>query len=155
MYCLMSNTIFKSCPKLIIYLVSKTWIPMFLKISSKVFFGDIVCGVNWISYLLTTHWFISSSKPTQFEWNGSFKLEDAYDVKSLPCNSFIVWIKESCNCSFIYQSTTAFAFIDSCSLRTCFFGTWLRVVTSSTTLIRTLSCLGIFVIIVVVMVGLV
>jgi hypothetical protein len=139
MYCLMSNTIFKSCPKLIIYLVSKTWIPMFLKISSKVFFGDIVCGVNWISYLLTTHWFISSSKPTQFEWNGPLNSTNVCDIKSLPYSSLIIWTKESRICSSICQSTIVFAFINLHSLSTCYSSTWLRVVTRTITLTSTLS----------------
>lgn len=155
MYHLMFDTIFKICPKLIIYLVSKTWVQMFLKISSKIFSGDIVCGVNWTSYLLVARWFISSGRPTQFEWNGLFKSQDACDVKSLPYNSFIIWTKESYNCSFIYQSAVAFAFTSSHSLRACCFGIWLRVVTSTTTFIGTLSCLGFFVTIVVIMVGLV
>ncbi len=150
MYRLTSSTIFKSFPKLIIYLVSKTWVPMFLKISSKVFFGDVVCGINWTCYLLVIGWLTNSGRQAQFEWNGPFKSKDAFDVKSLPYNSFIVWTKKSCNCSFIYQSTVAFAFIGSCFLKAC-----CRVMTSITTLTSTLSCLRFFVTIVAIVVGLV
>jgi len=143
MYHSMSSTIFKSCPKLIKYLVSKTWILMSFKISSKVFFGDIVCGINWIGCLLIIDWFIGFSRPNQFEWSGLFKSMDAYDIKSFPCNSLIVRTKESCNCSSVYQLIIVFAFIGSCSLKACYFGTWICVVIT-TTLIGTLSSLEFF-----------
>jgi hypothetical protein len=97
MYYLISSTIFKSCPKLITYLISKTWILMFFKIFSKVFFGDIVCGINWTTYLLVTDWLIGSCRLTQFKWSGLFKSTNVCDVKSFPYNSLIVWTKESCN----------------------------------------------------------
>ncbi len=70
MYHLMSNTIFKNCPKLITYLISKTWVLMSLKISSKVFYGDIVYGVNYIGCLPIVGWFIDYGRLAQFEWSG-------------------------------------------------------------------------------------
>ncbi len=101
MYCLIFNTTFKSCPKLITYLVSKTWVLISFKISSKAFYSDIVCGVNWIGCLLVASWFTDSSESTEFEWSGLFKLTNAYDIKSLPCNSFIIWTKEPHSCSHV------------------------------------------------------
>ncbi len=90
MYYLMFGTIFKSCPKLITYLVSKTWVLMSLKISSKVFFVIVVYAIKWIGCLLVIGWLIGSSKLAQFEWSDPFKSIGAYDVKSPSCNSLII-----------------------------------------------------------------
>jgi hypothetical protein len=155
MYRLMFNIIFNSFPKLITYLISKTWVLMSLKISSKVFFGDLICGVNWIGFLLVICWLIGYSRLAQFEWSGLFKSTNACDVKSFPCNSLIIWTKESCNCSYVCQLVVVFAFTNSRFLITYYSGTWLHVMTSTTTLTNTLSSLRFFVIIVVVVVGLV
>jgi hypothetical protein len=95
MYCLMYGTIFKSCPKLITYLVSKIWVLMSLKISSKDFFGILVCAVKWTSCLLPTSWFIGFGRPTPFEWNDPFRSIGACDVESPLYNFLIVWTKES------------------------------------------------------------
>jgi len=95
MYCLIFDTIFKSCPKLMTYLISKTWVITSFKISSKVFYGVIVYGVNWIGCLLVISWLIGYSKLTQFKWSGMFKLMNACDVESFPNNSLMVWTKES------------------------------------------------------------
>ncbi len=95
MYYLMFGTIFKSCPKLITYLVSKTWMLMSFKMSSKIFFGLIAYVVKWIGCLLITGWLTNFNKPTQFEWSGLFESIDACDVESPSCNSLIVWTKES------------------------------------------------------------
>jgi hypothetical protein len=55
---------------LITYLISKTWVLMSLKISSKVFYGDIVYGVNYIGCLPIVGWFIDYGRLAQFEWSG-------------------------------------------------------------------------------------
>ncbi len=122
MYYLMSSIIFKSCLKLITHLVSKTWMLMLLKISSKVFYGDVLCVVKWIGCLLVINWFTSFGKITQFEWNGPFELMGACDVELLPYNSLIVWTKESCICSFVYQLAIAFVFTNSHFISTCCYG---------------------------------
>jgi hypothetical protein len=101
MYHLMSNTIFNSCPKLITYLISKTWILMSFKISSKIFSSDIICGVNWIGCLLIASWLTNYDRLAQFEWNGMFKLTNVCDIKSLPYNSLIIWTKESHDYSYV------------------------------------------------------
>jgi uncharacterized membrane protein len=79
----------------------------------------------------------------------------ACDVESLPCNSLIVWTKESRICSFVYQSTIVFAFTNSHFMNTCCSGIQLRVVTTTITFTGTLLGLEVFTIIVVVVVGLV
>jgi len=61
-YHLMSSTILMSCPKLITYLVSRTWMLMFPKTSSKIFYGIIVCVVKWTWCLSMISWFTGSSK---------------------------------------------------------------------------------------------
>lgn len=98
-------------------LSSKTWVLMSFKISSKVFFGVMVCDVKWTCCLLITNLLIGSGKLAQFKWNGLFKSTDACNVESLPCNSLMVWTKEPCNCSCVHQSTIVFAFIGFCSLK--------------------------------------
>jgi hypothetical protein len=119
MYFLMSGIILKSCPKLITYLVSKTCVLMFFKISSKIFSGNVVCVVNWITRLLVTNWLIGYGKPTQFEWSGPFNSTSACNTKSFPYNSLLIWTKESCICSSFCQSIATFAFIGSHFLNTC------------------------------------
>jgi hypothetical protein len=54
------------------------------------------------------------------------------DLESPTCSPPIVWTKESHICFSIYQSTTAFAFIESCSLNTSYSRIWLCVVTMAT-----------------------
>ncbi len=138
---LVCSTIFNSCPKLITYLVSKIWVLMSLKISSKVFSNTVVCVVNWTNHLPITNWFIGSHKPTQFEWNGSINSTISCDIESLPYSSLIVWIIESCIYSLVCQLTIVFAFNSSHSLSTCCLGTWLCVMIVATTLTSTLSSL--------------
>jgi hypothetical protein len=121
------------------YLVSKTWVLMSLKISSKVYYSNVVCVINWTNYLPIIGWFTGSSKPTQFEWNGPLNSTNVCDIKSLPYSSLIIWTKESRICSSICQSTIVFAFINLHSLSTCYSSTWLRVVTRTITLTSTLS----------------
>jgi hypothetical protein len=127
MYFLMSGTILNSCPKLITYLVSKIRMLMFPKISSKIIFAKIICVVNWMCCLLIIGWFTSSNKPTQFEWSSLLNSISDCDIKSFPCSSLIVWTKESCIHSFVCQSVVAFAFINSHSLSTYCYRTWLCV----------------------------
>jgi hypothetical protein len=77
------------------------------------------------------------------------------DIKSLPCNSLIIWIKESFSCSSICQSTTTFTFTGSHSFKTCYSSTWPRIMTIATTLTGTLSSLVFFATIMAIVVGLV
>jgi len=144
----MYGTIFKSCPKLITYLVSKIWVLM----SLKMFFSNVVCVVKWTCCLLITNWFISYNKPTQFEWSGLFISTSAFDVELFLCDFSI---KGSHICFFICQSIANFAFVGSCALNTCCSSTWLCVMITTTTLIGTLSSLEGFYIIMVVVIGLV
>ncbi len=120
-YHLMYGIILKSCLKLITYLVSKTWMLILVKISSKFFFGRVVYEVQWVGYLLVIDWLTISSKPTQFEWSGPFRSMGACDVESLPYNSLIVWIKESRICYSICKLVVIFAFTNSHFLRICCF----------------------------------
>ncbi len=152
MYLLMFGTIFKNFPELITYLVSKTWVLLSLKISSKFFFGNVVYVVKWTSCLWITGWLTGFGKWAQFEWSGLFNSTGACDTKSFPHNSLIIWTKESHVCFSICQSTIVFTFINSHFLNICCFGTWLRVMT--TTLTGTLSSLEAFATTTVVMVGL-
>ncbi len=82
MYLVMSSTIFNSFPKLMSYLVSKTLVLMSLKISSKVFSGNVICVVNWTSCLLVISWLIEFGKPAQFQWSGSLNSMGACDIES-------------------------------------------------------------------------
>ncbi len=99
--------------------------------------------------------FTASSKPAQFEWNGPLNSTSVCDTKSLPYSSLIIWTKESCICSSICQSVVVFAFISLHYLSTCYFHTWLCVMTTITTLIGTLSGLEDFASIMAIVVGLV
>jgi hypothetical protein len=56
----------------------------------------------------------------------------ACDVELFPYNSLIVWTKESCICSFVYQLAIAFVFTNSHFIGTCCYGIWLCVVTTTT-----------------------
>jgi hypothetical protein len=58
MYCLMFGIILKSCPKLMTYLVSRTWVLMYPKMSSRVFSGVVVYMCKWIGCLPITNWFV-------------------------------------------------------------------------------------------------
>jgi len=110
MYLLMFSTILNSGPKLITYLVSKTWVLMSFRISSKIFFGNVVCVVNWIGCLLIIDWFIGSGKPTQSEWSGPLTSTGVCGIESPPYNPLIMWTKEShpffnlpINCCFCFH----------------------------------------------------
>jgi len=155
MYHLMSGTILKNCPKFMTYLVSRTLILMSFKISSKVFFGVIVSRINWTCCLLVIDWLNGSSRLAQFEWNGPFKSFDACDVESLPCNS---WWYEQRNHAFVLLFTNQvffLAFTSFHSFKTYWYGTWLCVMATTTTLTSTLSGLGFFDTIVALMINLV
>jgi hypothetical protein len=151
---LMYGTIFKSCPKLTTYLVSKIWVMMSLNISSKDFFGIFVCAVKWTSCLLVTNWFIGFGKPTQFEWSGPFRSIGACDVKLPPYNSLIVWTNES-HIFVILFINQLLLLIGSCYLNTYCSSTWLHLVITTIKLIGALSCLKAFGTTIVIVVGLV
>ncbi len=153
MYLFMSYTIIKSCPKLITYLVSKTWVLMFLTFSAKFFYNNVIYVMNWISCLSVIDWLTNYGKLAQCEWCRPFNSMGVCDIESFPCSSFIIWTKESHVCFFKCQSIVIFAFISSCSFSTCCLSTWLHVMITATTLIGTLSNLKGFDTIVVVVVS--